>query len=80
MIISERAVQRRIKRANTDWWINEKAVVGKNGKTYIAYFNDMGEIHIKELDAKCSRALSRDVCLRTATLWWHTPRMPLAIR
>lgn len=63
MIISERAVQRRIKRANTDWWINEKAIVGKNGKTYIAYFNDMGEIHIKELDAKCSRALSRDVCL-----------------
>ncbi len=63
MIISERAVERRIKRANTDWWINEKAVVGTNGKTYIAYFNDMGEIHVKELDAKCSRALSRDVCL-----------------
>ncbi len=63
MIISERAVERRIKRANTDWWINEKATVGKNGKTYIAYFNDMGEIHVKEMDAKCSRALSRDVCL-----------------
>lgn len=63
MIISEKAVERRIKRANTDWWINEKSIVGMNGKTYIAYFNDMGEIHVKELDAKCSRALSRDVCL-----------------
>ena len=63
MIISDNAVMRRIKRANTDWWINEKAIVGMNGKTYIAYFNDMGEIHVKEFDAKCSRALSRDVCL-----------------
>ena len=50
----------RIKRANTDWWINEKAVVGSNGKTYIAYITDTGEIHIKEIDAKCSRAESRD--------------------
>lgn len=49
-----------IKRANTDWWINEKAVVGDNGKTYIAYITDMGEIHIKELDAKCSATPSRD--------------------
>ncbi len=63
MIISDRAVERRIKRANTDWWINEKAIVGENGITYIAYFNDLGEIHVKALDAKCSRALSRDVCL-----------------
>ena len=63
MIVSRRAVERRIKRANTDWWINEKAVVGVNGKTYIAYFNDIGEIHVKETDAKCSRALSSDVCL-----------------
>lgn len=53
----------RIMRANTDWWINEKAVVGMNGKTYIGYFTDMGEVHIKEFDAKCSRAVSRDVCL-----------------
>lgn len=52
-----------IRRANTDWWINEKAVVGMNGKTYIGYTTDTGEIHIKELDAKCSRAESRDVCL-----------------
>ena len=63
MIISQRTVERRIKRANTDWWINEKAIVGVNGKTYIAYCNDIGEIHVKEIDAKCSRALSRDVCL-----------------
>ena len=64
MIISQCAVEKRIKRANTDWWINEKAIVGMNGKTYIAYFTDMGEIHVKEIDAKCSRALSHDVCLR----------------
>ena len=63
MIISERAVERRIKRANTDWWINEKAIVGANGKTYIAYFNDIGEIHVKEMDARCSHAVSRDVTL-----------------
>ena len=63
MIITERALERRIKRANTDWWINEKSIVGTNGKTYIAYFNDMGEIHVKEIDAKCSHALSQDVCL-----------------
>lgn len=54
---------RYIRRANTDWWINEKAIVGMNGKTYIGYMTDTGEIHIKELDAKCSRAESRDVCL-----------------
>ncbi len=63
MIITERAVERRIKRANTDWWINEKSIVGVNGKTYITYFNDMGEIHVKAIDAKCSHALSQDVCL-----------------
>ena len=54
----------KIKRANTDWWINERAVVGGNGKTYIGYVTDTGEIHVKELDAKCSKAASRDVCLR----------------
>lgn len=53
----------RIKRGNTDWWINEKAVVAANGKTYITYCTDTGEIHVKELDAKCSRALSSDVCI-----------------
>jgi len=53
----------RIKRANTDWWINEKSVVGANGLTYIAYFTDMGEIHVKELDAKCSKTPSHDICL-----------------
>lgn len=63
MIITGRAVERRIKRANTDWWINEKSIVGANGKTYIAYFNDIGEIHVKEIDAKCSHAISQDVCL-----------------
>ena len=65
MIDFERAVLRKIKRANTDWWINEKAIVAANGKTYIAYYTDMGEIHVKELDAKCSRALSHDVRLCT---------------
>ena len=65
MIDFERATLRKIKRANTDWWINEKSIVGENGKTYIAYYTDMGEIHLKELDAKCSRALSRDVRLCT---------------
>ena len=28
--------------------------------TYIGYYNDMGEVHIKELDAKCSKTPSRD--------------------
>ena len=64
MIDLENAQLKKIKRANTDWWINSRAVVGENGKTYIGYVTDTGEIHIKELDAKCSRALSRDVCLR----------------
>ena len=63
MIDMERAREIRIKRANTDWWIHEKSMVGMNGKTYIAYMTDMGEIHVKELDAKCSRSPSRDVCL-----------------
>ena len=65
MIDFERATLRKIKRANTDWWINEKAIVAANGKTYIAYYTDMGEIHVKEIDAKCSRALSHDVRLST---------------
>ena len=60
MINKENAKELRIKRANTDWWINEKAIVGDNGLTYIAYVTDMGEIHIKELDAKCSKSVSRD--------------------
>lgn len=65
MLNLERAKELRIKRANTDWWINEKAVVAPNGMTYIAYVTDMGEIHVKELDAKCSRTPSRDVRLCT---------------
>ena len=65
MIDLDRSVLRKIKRANTDWWINEKAIVGANGKNYIAYYTDMGEIHVKEWDAKCSRALSHDVRLST---------------
>ena len=60
MIDFDRAQEKRIKRANTEWWINERAVVGANGLTYIAYMNDMGEIHIKEFDAKCSKTPSRD--------------------
>lgn len=64
MIDLENAQLRQIKRANTDWWIHEQAVVAENGKTYIGYVTDTGEIHIKELDAKCSKAVSRDVCLR----------------
>ena len=60
MIDLERSVLKKIKRANTEWWINERAVVGENGLTYIVYMNDMGEIHIKELDAKCSKSPSRD--------------------
>ena len=65
MIDFERAQLKKIKRANTDWWIGEKAIVAANGKTYIAYYTDMGEIHVKEMDAKCSRAVSRDVRLCT---------------
>lgn len=64
MIDLENAVLRKIKRANTDWWIHEQAVVAENGKTYIGYVTDTGEIHVKEMDAKCSRAVSGDVCLR----------------
>jgi len=65
MISIDNSKEIRIKRANTDWWINEKAMVGGNGKTYIAYVTDMGEIHVKEFDAKCSREKSRDVRLCT---------------
>ena len=60
MIDFERAQLKKIKRANTEWWIHERAIVGDNGLTYIAYMNDMGEVHIKELDAKCSKTPSRD--------------------
>ena len=52
MIFMDRAKEVRIKRANTDWWINEKAIAAANGLTYIVYVTDMGEIHIKEFDAK----------------------------
>ncbi|MBQ9116208.1 MAG: BNR-4 repeat-containing protein [Clostridia bacterium] len=65
MIDLEKVTEKRIKRANTEWWINERAVVADNGMTYIAYMTDMGEIHIKELDAKCSRTPSRDFRLST---------------
>ncbi|MBR4863329.1 MAG: BNR-4 repeat-containing protein [Oscillospiraceae bacterium] len=64
MIDLEIAKLCQIKRANTDWWINSRAVVGENGKTYIGYVTDTGEIHVKEMDAKCAKAVSRDVCLR----------------
>ncbi|MBO5454565.1 MAG: BNR-4 repeat-containing protein [Clostridia bacterium] len=63
MINISKSKEIRIKRGNTDWWINEKSMVGINGKTYITYVTDMGEIHVKELDAKCSKSISRDVCL-----------------
>ena len=43
-----RKVLKRIRRANTDWWINEKAIVADNGKTYIVYCTDVGEVHIRE--------------------------------
>lgn len=60
MIDLARVTEKRIKRANTEWWINERAIVADNGLTYIAYMTDMGEIHIKEIDAKCSRTPGRD--------------------
>ena len=65
MLDLKRVRELRIKRANTDWWINSKAVVAENGKTYIGYYTDMGEIHMKELDAKCSKVPSRDFRLCT---------------
>lgn len=64
MIDLKRAELKRIKRANTDWWINEKACTAENSMTYIAYMNDTGEIRVKEMSAKCSKIPSRDVCLR----------------
>ncbi len=63
MIDLNRSKECRIKRANTDWWIHEQSMVGNNGMTYVVYCTDMGEIRIKEFDAKCSRTPSRDVCL-----------------
>lgn len=63
MINFERSKEIRIKRANTEWWVNERAIVGDNGLTYIAYMTDMGEIHVKEFDAKCSKTPSRDIRL-----------------
>lgn len=63
MINIENSKEARIKRANTDWWINEKSIVGANGLTYISYVTDTGEIHIKEIDAKCSLTPSKDVLI-----------------
>ncbi len=70
MIDFDTAQIKRIKRANTDWWIHEKSMVGNNGMTYIAYYNDIGEVHLKEIDAKCSRTPSRDVCLCRLNCTW----------
>ena len=77
MIISERAVQRRIKRANTDWWINEKAVVGKNGKTYIAYFNDTPATQPRpgQLSRKTRKRKSTKIRIRTT----KTPARSISI-
>ncbi len=50
----------RISRANTDWWINEKAAVGPDGRTYIVYITDTGEIHIRQIDTVNPGAESRD--------------------
>ncbi len=61
MIIDSDARMLKIKRANTDWWINERSIVAENGKTYIAYCTDTGELHVKQIDAKCSSTQSRDV-------------------
>ena len=60
----ENAKLLQIKRANTDWWISARAITADNGKTYIGYVTDVGEVHVKELDAKCSKSPSRDVCVR----------------
>ncbi len=60
MINLENSRRLRIKNATTEWWVHETAVVAANGLTYIAYLTDTGEIHIKELDAKCSKTPSRD--------------------
>ena len=40
MIDFETATIKKIKRANTDWWIHEQSMVGANGMTYIAYYNE----------------------------------------
>ena len=40
MISIERSKEVRIKRANTDWWINQKAIVGENGLNYIVYVTE----------------------------------------
>ena len=39
MIDLHRSKEIQIKRANTDWWIHEKAIVAENGKTYITAQN-----------------------------------------
>lgn len=58
-----RKVLKRIRRANTDWWINEKAIVADNGKTYIVYCTDVGEVHIRETDNLFSNVPGKDFCL-----------------
>ena len=60
---TDATVIKRIKRANTDWWIREKAIVGDNGMTYIVYTTDTGEIHIRETDCRAPREPDRDFCL-----------------
>lgn len=63
LIPMDRAVSRRIRRANTDWWIGEKAVVADNGLTYLVYVTDVGEIHIQSFSAKSRRIPTEDRCL-----------------
>ena len=63
MVDLKTAQIKQIKRANTDWWIHEQSMVGNDGITYIAYCNDIGEIRVKSIDAKCKNSPSRDVCL-----------------
>ena len=63
LLDAERKILKKIKRANTDWWINEKAIVADNGKTYIVYCTDMGEIHIRESDNLFKNNIGKDFCL-----------------
>ena len=63
LLDAERKVLNKIKRANTDWWINEKAIVADNGKTYIVYCTDVGEVHIREMDNLFKAVSGKDCCL-----------------
>lgn len=60
---TEKTVIKKIKRANTDWWIRERAVVGDNGMTYMVFCTDTGEIHIAEADFRAPRRAVRNYCL-----------------